>query len=310
MEFLHKPVMLNECIDMLNIVPNGIYVDGTLGGAGHSLEIVKRLDTGKLIAFDQDIDAIENAKIKLKYYDDKVILIHDNFRNIKKSLEDIDIFHINGVLLDLGVSSYQLDSPDRGFSYRYNAPLDMRMNRDAKISAKEIVNTYSEENLKRIIRDYGEEKWASRIAQFIVEERMKNQIETTGELVQIIKAAIPKKAREEDQHPAKRTFQAIRIETNHELDVIYEVLESAVELLLPGGIISVITFHSLEDRIVKNFFRDESTGCICPPEIPICVCNHKARLKFIQKKPILPNEEELRENPRSRSAKVRGAIKL
>jgi S-adenosyl-methyltransferase mraW len=310
MEFLHKPVMLNECIDMLNIVPNGIYVDGTLGGAGHSLEIVKRLDTGKLIAFDQDIDAIENAKIKLKYYDDKVILIHDNFRNIKKSLEDIDIFHINGLLLDLGVSSYQLDSPDRGFSYRYNAPLDMRMNRDAKISAKEIVNTYSEENLKRIIRDYGEEKWASRIAQFIVEERMKNQIETTGELVQIIKAAIPKKAREEDQHPAKRTFQAIRIETNHELDVIYEVLESAVELLLPGGIISVITFHSLEDRIVKNFFRDESTGCICPPEIPICVCNHKARLKFIQKKPILPNEEELRENPRSRSAKVRGAIKL
>lgn len=310
MEFLHKPVMLNECIDMLNIVPNGIYVDGTLGGAGHSLEIVKRLDTGKLIAFDQDIDAIENAKIKLKYYDDKVILIHDNFRNIKKSLEDIDIFRINGLLLDLGVSSYQLDSPDRGFSYRYNAPLDMRMNRDAKISAKEIVNTYSEENLKRIIRDYGEEKWASRIAQFIVEERMKNQIETTGELVQIIKAAIPKKAREEDQHPAKRTFQAIRIETNHELDVIYEVLESAVELLLPGGIISVITFHSLEDRIVKNFFRDESTGCICPPEIPICVCNHKARLKFIQKKPILPNEEELRENPRSRSAKVRGAIKL
>lgn len=310
MEFLHKPVMLNECIDMLNIVPNGIYVDGTLGGAGHSLEIVKRLDTGKLIAFDQDIDAIENAKIKLKYYDDKVILIHDNFRNIKKSLEDIDIFHINGLLLDLGVSSYQLDSPDRGFSYRYNAPLDMRMNRDAKISAKEIVNTYSEENLKRIIRDYGEEKWASRIAQFIVEERMKNQIETTGELVQIIKAAIPKKVREEDQHPAKRTFQAIRIETNHELDVIYEVLESAVELLLPGGIISVITFHSLEDRIVKNFFRDESTGCICPPEIPICVCNHKARLKFIQKKPILPNEEELRENPRSRSAKVRGAIKL
>lgn len=310
MEFLHKPVMLNECIDMLNIVPNGIYVDGTLGGAGHSLEIVKRLDTGKLIAFDQDIDAIENAKIKLKYYDDKVILIHDNFRNIKKSLEDIDIFHINGLLLDLGVSSYQLDSPDRGFSYRYNAPLDMRMNRDAKISAKEIVNTYSEENLKRIIRDYGEEKWASRIAQFIVEERIKNQIETTGELVQIIKAAIPKKAREEDQHPAKRTFQAIRIETNHELDVIYEVLESAVELLLPGGIISVITFHSLEDRIVKNFFRDESTGCICPPEIPICVCNHKARLKFIQKKPILPNEEELRENPRSRSAKVRGAIKL
>lgn len=310
MEFLHKPVMLNECIDMLNIVSNGIYVDGTLGGAGHSLEIVKRLDTGKLIAFDQDIDAIENAKIKLKNYDDKVILIHDNFRSIKKSLEDIDIFHINGLLLDLGVSSYQLDSPDRGFSYRYNAPLDMRMNRDAKISAKEIVNTYSEENLKRIIRDYGEEKWASRIAQFIVEERMKNQIETTGELVQIIKAAIPKKAREEDQHPAKRTFQAIRIETNHELDVIYEVLESAVELLLPGGIISVITFHSLEDRIVKNFFRDESTGCICPPEIPICVCNHKARLKFIQKKPILPNEEELRENPRSRSAKVRGAIKL
>lgn len=310
MDFLHKPVMLNECIDMLNIVPSGIYVDGTLGGAGHSLEIVKRLDSGKLIAFDQDIEAIENAKIKLKSYEDKVILIHDNFRNIKKSLEDIDIFRINGLLLDLGVSSYQLDSPERGFSYRYDAPLDMRMNQSSQISAKYIVNTYSEEDLKRIIRDYGEEKWASRIAQFIVEERMKKPIDTTGELVQIIKAAIPKKAREEDQHPAKRTFQAIRIETNHELDAIYDVLESAVELLLPGGVISVITFHSLEDRIVKNFFRDESTGCICPPEIPVCVCNHQARLRLAHRKPLVPSEEELRENPRSRSAKVRGAIKL
>ena len=310
MDFLHKPVMLNECIDMLNIVPSGIYVDGTLGGAGHSLEIVKRLDSGKLIAFDQDIEAIENAKIKLKAFEDKVILIHDNFRNIKKSLEDIDIFRINGLLLDLGVSSYQLDSPERGFSYRYDAPLDMRMNQSSQISAKYIVNTYSEEDLKRIIRDYGEEKWASRIAQFIVEERMKKPIDTTGELVQIIKAAIPKKAREEDQHPAKRTFQAIRIETNHELDVIHDVLESAVELLLPGGVISVITFHSLEDRIVKNFFRDESTGCICPPEIPVCVCNHQARLRLAHRKPLVPSEEELRENPRSRSAKVRGAIKL
>lgn len=310
MDFLHKSVMLNECIDMLNIVPSGIYVDGTLGGAGHSLEIVKRLDSGKLIAFDQDIEAIENAKIKLKAFEDKVILIHDNFRNIKKSLEDIDIFRINGLLLDLGVSSYQLDSPERGFSYRYDAPLDMRMNQSSQISAKYIVNTYSEEDLKRIIRDYGEEKWASRIAQFIVEERMKKPIDTTGELVQIIKAAIPKKAREEDQHPAKRTFQAIRIETNHELDVIYDVLESAVELLLPGGVISVITFHSLEDRIVKNFFRDESTGCICPPEIPVCVCNHQARLRLAHRKPLVPSEEELRENPRSRSAKVRGAIKL
>ncbi len=310
MDFLHKPVMLNECIDMLNIVPSGIYVDGTLGGAGHSLEIVKRLDSGKLIAFDQDIEAIENAKIKLKAFEDKVILIHDNFRNIKKSLEDIDIFRINGLLLDLGVSSYQLDSPERGFSYRYDAPLDMRMNQSLQISAKYIVNTYSEEDLKRIIRDYGEEKWASRIAQFIVEERMKKPIDTTGELVQIIKAAIPKKAREEEQHPAKRTFQAIRIETNHELDVIHDVLESAVELLLPGGVISVITFHSLEDRIVKNFFRDESTGCICPPEIPVCVCNHQARLRLAHRKPLVPSEEELRENPRSRSAKVRGAIKL
>ena len=310
MDFLHKPVMLNECIDMLNIVPSGIYVDGTLGGAGHSLEIVKRLDSGKLIAFDQDIEAIENAKIKLKAYEDKVILIHDNFRNIKKSLEDIDIFRINGLLLDLGVSSYQLDSPERGFSYRYDAPLDMRMNQSSQISAKYIVNTYSEEDLKRIIRDYGEEKWASRIAQFIVQERMKKSIDTTGELVQIIKAAIPKKAREEEQHPAKRTFQAIRIETNHELDVIHDVLESAVELLLPGGVISVITFHSLEDRIVKNFFRDESTGCICPPEIPVCVCNHQARLRLAHRKPLVPSEEELRENPRSRSAKVRGAIKL
>ena len=310
MDFLHKPVMLNECIDMLNIVPSGIYVDGTLGGAGHSLEIVKRLDSGKLIAFDQDIEAIENAKIKLKAYEDKVILIHDNFRNIKKSLEDIDIFRINGLLLDLGVSSYQLDSPERGFSYRYDAPLDMRMNQSSQISAKYIVNTYSEEDLKRIIRDYGEEKWASRIAQFIVEERMKKPIDTTGELVQIIKAAIPKKAREEEQHPAKRTFQAIRIETNHELDVIHDVLESAVELLLPGGVISVITFHSLEDRIVKNFFRDESTGCICPPEIPVCVCNYQARLRLAHRKPLVPSEEELRENPRSRSAKVRGAIKL
>ncbi len=309
MEFLHKPVMLKECIYMLNINPDGIYVDGTLGGAGHSLEIVKRLNKGKLIAFDRDIEAIENAKERLKEYQDKVILIHDNFCNLKKALENLEIQHINGVLLDLGVSSYQLDNPERGFSYRYDAPLDMRMNREAGMTAEEIVNQYTEEDLKRILRDYGEEKWAARIAAFIVENRKRERIVTTEQLVQIIKAAIPKKAREEDQHPAKRTFQAIRIETNGELEIIRDTLKAAIDILVPGGVLAVITFHSLEDRIVKNCFREESTGCICPPEVPICICNHKARTELVKRKPILASSEELEQNPRSRSAKLRGVIR-
>lgn len=306
MEFAHKSVLLGECIEMLDIDPDGVYVDGTLGGAGHSLEICKRLKNGKLIAFDQDIDAIINAQEKLKEYRDRVIFVHDNFSNLKKALQNIEIYHINGILLDLGVSSYQLDNPERGFSYMYDAPLDMRMDQSADLTAFQVVNSYSKEELAKILREYGEEKWAVRIADFIVEKRSESPIETTGELVQVIKAAIPKKAREEKQHPAKRTFQAIRIEVNRELSIIRDTLESAIDLLAPKGVVAVITFHSLEDRIVKNCFREEATDCICPPELPICRCEHRARVEWINRKPILPSVQELEENPRSRSAKLRG----
>lgn len=309
MEFIHKSVMLQECIDMLDIDPDGIYVDGTLGGAGHSLEICKRLDKGKLIAFDRDEEAIENAKIKLASYRDKVIFLHDNFFNLKKALQNIDIHSINGILLDLGVSSYQLDNKDRGFSYMQDAPLDMRMDKREIFSAFDVVNSYSKEQLIRILKEYGEEKWAARIAEFIVEKRRKKPVETTEELVGIIKAAIPKKARGEHQHPAKRTFQAIRIEVNRELDIIRGTLEAAIELLESGGIIAVITFHSLEDRIVKTCFKEKATDCICPPELPVCRCDHRAQIRLINRKPVLPSEEELKINPRSRSAKLRGAKK-
>lgn len=310
MEFIHKSVLLDECIQSLNIKPDGVYVDGTLGGAGHSLEIVKRLDKGKLVAFDQDLDAIENAKIKLKDYMDKVVLIHSNFENLDKQLKLHNITSIDGILLDLGVSSYQLDTPQRGFSYMHDAPLDMRMDKTLKESAYDIINYYSEESLDKIIKDYGEENWHNRIAKFIIEKRSEKPIETTYELVDVIKAAVPKKARDESLHPAKRTFQAIRIAVNRELDVIEKVIVEAAENMNSDGVISIITFHSLEDRIVKNVFKDMSQGCKCPPEFPICNCNEKPILKLVNKKPIISSKEELEENPRARSAKLRCAMKL
>lgn len=310
MEFIHKSVLLDECIDSLNIKPEGIYVDGTLGGAGHSLEIVKRLDGGKLVAFDQDMDAIENAKIKLAEYMDRVILIHSNFENLGEKLDENGITGIDGLLLDLGVSSYQLDTPERGFSYMHDAPLDMRMDKSLTESAWDIINRYSEAELSDIIRNYGEENWHARIAAFIVERRREKPIETTFELVEIIKAAVPRKARDENLHPAKRTFQAIRIAVNRELDVIEKVIREATEKMNRGGVIAIITFHSLEDRIVKNVFRDLSAGCICPPEFPVCTCNTVAKLKLLTKKPIISSKEELEENPRARSAKLRCAVRL
>ena len=310
MEFIHKSVLLDECIDSLNIKPDGIYVDGTLGGAGHSLEIVKRLDGGKLVAFDQDMDAIENARIKLAEYMDRVILIHSNFENLGEKLDENGITGIDGLLLDLGVSSYQLDTPERGFSYMHDAPLDMRMDKSLTESAWDIINRYSEAELSDIIRNYGEENWHARIAAFIVERRREKPIETTFELVDIIKAAVPRKARDENLHPAKRTFQAIRIAVNRELDVIEKVIIDAAEKMNRGGIIAIITFHSLEDRIVKNVFRDMSVGCICPPEFPVCTCNTVAKLKLLTKKPIISSKEELEENPRARSAKLRCAVRL
>lgn len=310
MEFIHKSVLLDECIDSLNIKPDGIYVDGTLGGAGHSLEIVKRLDGGKLVAFDQDMDAIENARIKLAEYMDRVILIHSNFENLGEKLDENGITGIDGLLLDLGVSSYQLDTPERGFSYMHDAPLDMRMDKSLTESAWDIINRYSEAELSDIIRNYGEENWHARIAAFIVERRSEKPIETTFELVDIIKAAVPRKARDENLHPAKRTFQAIRIAVNRELDVIEKVIREATEKMNRGGVIAIITFHSLEDRIVKNVFRDLSAGCICPPEFPVCTCNTVAKLKLLTKKPIISSKEELEENPRARSAKLRCAVRL
>lgn len=310
MEFIHKSVLLDECIDSLNIKPDGIYVDGTLGGAGHSLEIVKRLDGGKLVAFDQDMDAIENARIKLAEYMDRVILIHSNFENLGEKLDENGITGIDGLLLDLGVSSYQLDTPERGFSYMHDAPLDMRMDKSLTESAWDIINRYSEAELSDIIRNYGEENWHARIAAFIVERRREKPIETTFELVDIIKAAVPRKARDENLHPAKRTFQAIRIAVNRELDVIEKVIREATEKMNRGGVIAIITFHSLEDRIVKNVFRDLSAGCICPPEFPVCACNTVAKLKLLTKKPIISSKEEIEENPRARSAKLRCAVRL
>ena len=310
MEFIHKSVLLDECIDSLNIKPEGIYVDGTLGGAGHSLEIVKRLDGGKLVAFDQDMDAIENARIKLAEYMDRVILIHSNFENLGEKLDENGITGIDGLLLDLGVSSYQLDTPERGFSYMHDAPLDMRMDKSLTESAWDIINRYSEAELSDIIRNYGEENWHARIAAFIVERRREKPIETTFELVDIIKAAVPRKARDENLHPAKRTFQAIRIAVNRELDVIEKAIREATEKMNRGGVIAIITFHSLEDRIVKNVFRDLSAGCICPPEFPVCTCNTVAKLKLLTKKPIISSKEELEENPRARSAKLRCAVRL
>ena len=310
MEFKHVTVLLNEAVDILDIKPEGIYVDGTLGGAGHSLEIVKKLTSGKLICFDQDINAISAAKEKLKNFMDKTILVHSNFENLREELNKLGIESIDGFLVDLGVSSHQLDVPERGFSYMQDAPLDMRMDNNAELSAYDVVNTYSEAELKRVIKDYGEENWSARIAKLIVERRATMPIRTTFELVDAIKAAIPKKMRDENQHPAKRTFQAIRIEVNRELDVIEKTLLAAVDMMNEGGVLAVITFHSLEDRIVKNVFKKLQYSCTCPPEFPVCICNSKQIVEIITRKPILPSENEVEMNPRSRSAKLRAARKL
>lgn len=305
MEFHHISVLLNECIDNLNIRPDGIYVDGTMGGGGHSLEIAKRLTTGRLICIDQDPNAHEAAGKRLVEYKDRITFVRDNFGNIKSILDSLGIEKIDGMLLDIGVSSHQLDEAERGFSYQQDAPLDMRMNPDRPFSAYDVVNGYDEDELDRVIFTYGEERWARRIAQFIVKEREAKPIETTGELVDIIKKAVPKGARKDGPHPAKRTFQAIRIEVNGELEVLQRAIDDVAARLAVGGRLCIITFHSLEDRIVKEAFRKQENPCICPPQFPVCVCGKKPLGRVITRKPILPSKEELEENPRSRSAKLR-----
>ncbi|WP_418202937.1 16S rRNA (cytosine(1402)-N(4))-methyltransferase RsmH [Anaerotignum faecicola] len=305
MEFHHISVLLNECIDNLNITPDGIYVDGTMGGGGHSLEIAKRLTTGRLICIDQDPNAHEAAGKRLAEYKDRITFVRDNFGNIANILDSLGIEKIDGMLLDIGVSSHQLDEAERGFSYQQDAPLDMRMNPDRPFSAYDVVNGYDEDELDRVIFTYGEERWARRIAQFIVKERENKPIETTGELVDIIKKAVPKGARKDGPHPAKRTFQAIRIEVNGELEVLQRAIDDVAARLAVGGRLCIITFHSLEDRIVKEAFRKQENPCICPPQFPVCVCGKKPLGRVITRKPILPSKEELEKNPRSRSAKLR-----
>lgn len=310
MNFQHTPVLLKEIVHNLNIKADGIYVDGTLGGAGHSKEIAKRLTSGKLIGIDQDLNALKKSEEVLSPYRENVILIHNNYENIDKVLLDLGIPKVDGILLDIGVSSHQLDEESRGFSYHNDAPLDMRMDKTGPITAWDIVNNYSEKELEQIIFDYGEERWAKRIAEFIVNERQDKPIDTTLELVAAIKKAIPKAVRMEGNHPAKKTFQAIRIEVNRELDVLKNSIEKMVGLLNPGGRLLIITFHSLEDRIVKDYFRELYKDCICPPEFPQCICEKRREIKIITRKPIVPTDEEIRQNPRSRSSKLRIAEKI
>lgn len=305
MEFHHVSVLLNECIEGLSIDKDGIYVDGTLGGAGHSYEICKHLDGGRLIGIDQDMNAINAAKERLKEFGDKVTFVNDNFSNIKNILIELGIDKVDGFLLDIGVSSHQLDEAGRGFSYMQDAPLDMRMDITKPLSAYEVVNEYSEEEINNVIFRYGEERWAKRIAQFIVEQRAQKPIETTFELVDVIKKAVPKGARKDGPHPAKRTFQAIRIEVNGELEILERTVDDMTEALNKGGRLCIITFHSLEDRIVKNAFRKQENPCTCPHEFPVCVCGKKPLAKVITRKPIVPSEEELEANHRARSAKLR-----
>ena len=306
MEFKHYSVMLNETIEQLNIRPDGIYVDGTLGGAGHSSEIAKRLTTGRLIGIDQDADAIAAASERLKDYKDKVTIVRSNYAQMKEVLHNLGIEKVDGILLDLGVSSFQLDTPERGFTYRSeDAPLDMRMDDRQKLTARDIVNEYSEMELFRIIRDYGEDRFAKNIAKHIVSAREQKPIETTGELNAIIKGAIPMKVQVTGGHPSKRTYQAIRIELNHELDVLRDNLDDMIELLNDGGRCCIITFHSLEDRIVKSAFKKNENPCTCPSNFPECVCGNKSRGHVVRRKPILPSEKELEENSRSKSAKLR-----
>lgn len=306
MKFNHTSVLLQETIDGLNIRPDGVYVDGTLGGGGHSYEIASRLsDRGQLIGIDQDEAAITAAGERLKEFGDRVIIVRSNYRNTKSILQSLQIEKIDGMMLDLGVSSYQLDTEERGFSYRYDAPLDMRMDKRQTLTARDIVNGYSEMELFRVIRDYGEDKFAKNIAKHIVAARQQSPIEITGQLNEIIKAAIPAKMRAEGGHPSKRTYQAIRIECNKELEVLRDSLEELIGLLNPGGRLCIITFHSLEDRIVKSAFKKAENPCTCPPSFPVCVCGKVSQGKVITNKPILPGEEELERNSRAKSAKLR-----
>ncbi len=310
MVFSHKSVLFDECMDALDIKPSGIYVDGTAGGGGHSYGIASRLTSGRLIAIDQDQSAIEAAGRRLAEFGDRVTIVRDNFRNITNVCRDLGIDRIDGVLMDLGVSSYQLDTAERGFSYNADAPLDMRMDGRAAKSAYNVVNEYSTADLRRILYDYGEERFAPRIAQAIERARAEKPIETTGELVSIIKSAMPASAKVGGHHPAKRSFQAIRIEVNSELDVIEPAIRGAVSMLATGGRVAVITFHSLEDRIVKQTYASLASGCTCPRDFPVCVCGKKPTVRVITNKPILPSDKELEENPRSRSAKLRVAQKI
>ncbi|MCE5286845.1 MAG: 16S rRNA (cytosine(1402)-N(4))-methyltransferase RsmH [Pelosinus sp.] len=310
MEFHHISVLLEESIAALINRPDGIYIDGTLGGSGHASHIIQKINqAGHFIGIDQDPAAIAAGKIRLAEALCQVDLVHDNFMNLGRILDNLGISAVNGILLDLGVSSHQLDVAERGFSYMQDAPLDMRMNPAAELSAYAVVNNYEESKLAKVIFDYGEERWAKRIAKFIVETRQTHTIETTGELVDIIKKAIPAGARRDGPHPAKRTFQAIRIEVNNELGVLKDVLGVAVDRLKPGGRLCVITFHSLEDRIVKQTLQHMAKACICPPQLPICVCHKRASIKVVGK-PIVPSPAEIENNPRSRSAKLRVAEKL
>lgn len=311
MEFSHYSVMLTECIEGLNIKPNGIYVDCTAGGGGHSIEILKRLENGKLISIDQDDEALEACRKRFQGYEKNSILVKSNFSELDSILKGLNIDSVDGVLMDLGVSSHQLDTAERGFSYNSDAELDMRMDPLSPFSAYDVVNTYSEGALRDIIRNYGEEKFASQIARKIVNEREKAPIKTTFELSNVIRSAIPvAAAKKEAQHPAKRTFQAIRIEVNHELDVIEPAVKAGIKSLNEGGRIVIMTFHSLEDRIVKNLFNENAQGCICPKDFPVCVCGNKPKLRIITKKPITASDKELSENSRSKCAKLRIAEKL
>lgn len=309
MEFSHIPVLKNETIELLNVKDNGIYVDGTIGGAGHSKAIEQKAKIQRLIGIDQDIEALETAKKNLSEFDN-VTLVNDNFRNIDSVLENLNVGLVDGILVDIGVSSYQIDSAERGFSFRLDAKLDMRMSRSNSFSAYELVNTYSEEELTRVIRDYGEEKFAKSIARHIIKEREKKPIETTKELESIILSSVPRYKGQDGRSNVQRTFQAIRIEVNGELDALSEFIDKAVGFLKPGGRLAIISFHSLEDRIVKQKFRELATGCICPPDFPICVCGHKAVVKLITKHPVEATPEELSANPRSAPAKLRVVEKL
>lgn len=306
MEFVHKSVLLEETVNGLNIKPDGTYVDGTLGGGGHAYEVCRRLNSkGSIIGIDQDAAAVKAAGIRLKDFGEKVTIVRSNYCDMKSKLRELGVDKVDGIVLDLGVSSYQLDTAERGFSYREDAPLDMRMDTRQKMTARDIVNDYSEMELYRVIRDYGEDRFARNIAKRIVIERAKSSIETTGRLTEVVRAAIPMKYQKKSGHPAKRTFQAIRIELNQELDVLRDSLDDMIDILKPGGRLCIITFHSLEDRIVKSSFQKNANPCTCPKDFPICVCGKVSKGSIITRKPILPGKEEVEQNSRSKSAKLR-----